>query len=160
MNIHNEMNDQLDQIAKKSAPPPHDMTFGMANGTLECSIVATDAIGCAVDRVHISLADHDRWDLPQMRKLADQLCKQLRYLVEPLQVIEVDADQPLIQARSQPPTQDAQKNSTYYELLVAPQTITLRRFSAPRGEPRHPTAMHLTREVLCRLLQDMAAASA
>jgi len=159
MTIHNEMNEQLDRITKMSAPPPHDLTLRLANGTLDCTIAATDAIGCAVDRVRLSLVDHDRWELPRMRTMADQLCKQLRYLVEPLQVIEVDTDQPLVQARSQPPTQDAQRNSSYYELLVAPQVMTLLRFSAPRGEPRRTIAMHLTREVLSRLLQDMASAA-
>jgi hypothetical protein len=160
MTIHNEIHQQLDQIANKSAPPPYEMTLRLPHGTLQCTMAAADAIGCAVDRVRLSLADHDRRPLAQIRTMADQLCKQLRYLVEPLQVIEVDTEQPLVQARSQPPTHDAERNSCYYELLVAPQVITLLRFSAPRGGPRSPTTMHLTREVLSRLLQDIADAVA
>jgi hypothetical protein len=159
MTIHYEMNQQLDQIARTSAPSPHEMTLNLPNGTLQCMIAAADAIGCAVDRIRLSLADHTRWELPRMRSMADQLCKQLRYLVEPLQVIEVDTDQPLVQARSQPPSRDAQRISSYYELLVAPQVITMLRFSAPRGESRQAVAMYLTREVLSRLLQDMADAA-
>src|SRR5262245_13628164 len=98
MTLHNEIQQQLGQIAKRSAPPPHDMTISLSQGTLQCAIASVDAIGCAVDSLRLSLVDQDCWDLQRMRTLADHLCKQLRYLVEPLQVIEVDPDQPLVQA--------------------------------------------------------------
>jgi len=158
MTIHNELHQQLDQIASGTAPS-HDVVLKLAHGTLQCTVTAADPIGCAVDQVRLSLFDQSRWTLERMRGLADNLCKQLRYLVEPLQVIEVDTDQPLVQARSQPPSRDAERNSSYYELLVSPQTITLMRFTAPRGQQRERAAMHLTREILSRLLQDMADAT-
>jgi hypothetical protein len=69
----------------------------------------------------------------------------------------MDSQQQQVQVRSQPP-QRAPQASFYYEVLVAPQAVTLRRFSAPKGQPRELIPMHLTREVAMRLVQDIGEA--
>ncbi|GIW92174.1 MAG: hypothetical protein KatS3mg110_0215 [Pirellulaceae bacterium] len=141
---------QLDALAQQ-VPGTGEVGFSFAGGQCRCELESVDRIGCAVRVVHVS---YSPIDVPRMRKLADQLCRQLHYLVEPLRVVEVDNEATAVQVRSDPPSRTS-TGRTYYELLVRPDRLELVRYEAPSGEQRRRISMHLTREVLIRLIGDL-----
>jgi len=91
----------------------------------------------------------------QRQSMADWLCQRVQYLLEPLRIIESDPDGADLQIRSSPPTQ-LPHTTSYYEAFVNAQGISLRRYAAPSGAGRQMIPMHLTREILARLVEDLA----
>ncbi|MBM3999837.1 MAG: hypothetical protein FJ297_09920 [Planctomycetes bacterium] len=140
------------------APPSGTIRVPWGRGSVECDVAAADAIGCSVDRVRIAFLDPRGVDAAGIRSVADTLCRKLKYLMEPLEVLEVETDPPTVQARSRPPSSGT-GGASYYELRLARDSIVLVRFQAARGAPRIPCAMQLTREVLVRLVDDLVAAA-
>ncbi len=128
------------------------------SGDLQIQVAAVDAIGCAIDQVLLTFSAPRTTDAQRIRTIAEQLCRQLRYLVEPLEVLEVVQVPPVVQARSQPPTRNPQ-GSTFYELKLDAASFLLVRYHAPKGQPKVTTPMKLTREILARVVDDLVAAA-
>jgi len=98
--------------------------------------------------------------IERLRDVSQKLAARLTYLLEPIAPVEVDAQQCVVQLRSNPPQRDEQGTS-YYELLVRQGgELSLRRWTKEPGDVRRPLAAHVTREVLLRLAGDFAAAAA
>jgi hypothetical protein len=147
---------ELDRLA--AAGGSGQFVIRLGTGRLQGDVQAVDRIGCTIDSLQVVFDEAHRPDLPRLRELAQELCRQLRYLTEPLQVIEIDDQQRHVQARSQPPQREPE-GAKFYELLLATESLTLKRFSAPRGQSRRVIAMPLTREITGRLAQDLADAA-
>jgi hypothetical protein len=124
---------------------------------LVCELVALESLACSF--THVSLASDVLADAaPQrLKDLGELLSKRLSYLLEPISPIEVDAQQCVVQLRSNPP-QQGDGASSYYELLVRKGgEISLRRYTKQKGQPRQISPAHVTREVLLRLIGDFSA---
>ena len=93
----------------------------------------------------------------ELRKISDDLASRLTYLLEPVGAIEQDADQCIVQMRSQPPAKD-DDGTKYYELLVRKGDLTLCRFQKRPGSVRQRVPAVLTQEVVVRLAGDLDAA--
>ena len=92
--------------------------------------------------------------LAKLETIAASLAKRLTYLLEPISLLETDAESVSIQMRSNPP-QVGDDGRSYYELLVRRGgEVTLRRYHKAAGQPRQVIAAHVTREVLARLADD------
>ncbi len=89
----------------------------------------------------------------QLRRFADSLSNRLTYLMEPISTIE--ADPQIVQLRSDPPLVEEKQTRFYFELLAMPGRCRLVRYRKSTGEPRRVVAMHLTYEVVARLLLDI-----
>ncbi len=73
--------------------------------------------------------------------------------------MEVDAEQCIVQLRSNPPQKD-DDGTSYYELLVARGgRLSLCRWLKERGQPRRIIPAQVTREVFLRLIADFSAAA-
>lgn len=129
-----------------------------AGHTLRAQLSALDKLGCAFQTFEVrsdalALAGMDR-----LKLVADALSHRLTYLLEPISPIEIDADQCVVQLRSNPPQKD-ESGTSYYELLVAAGgRLSLRRYAKTPGNPRMPIPAQVTREVFLRLVDDFAAA--
>ena len=96
--------------------------------------------------------------IDQLKKVADALSKRLTYLLEPISPIEVDADQCVVQLRSNPPQRD-DNGTQYYELLVRRGgELSLRRYQKQSGGVRQGVPAQVTREVFLRLIGDFSEA--
>jgi hypothetical protein len=133
----------------------HLLQLAASGGRVECHLVALDSIGCSLQEVRWIAAR--QYSPTELQSIADWICRQVRYLVEPLRVIETDEEGTQLQIRSDPPTRHPQA-SVYFEAVVDSSGVALRRYSAPPGTPRQVIAMQLTREVLGRLVGDLAEA--
>ncbi|HTQ38131.1 MAG TPA: hypothetical protein VMJ32_03835 [Pirellulales bacterium] len=133
-------------------------TLAIADGgqRLTAHLVALDALALAFE--HLTLVSDALATAPidQLKKVADSLSKRLTYLLEPISPIEVDADQCVVQLRSNPPQRD-DNGTQYYELLVRRGgELSLRRYQKQSGGIRQPIPAQVTREVFLRLVDDFA----
>ena len=96
--------------------------------------------------------------LDELKAISETLTGKLTYLLEPIGVVEADADRCSVQLRSSPP-QKGEDGTSYYELMVRRGgDITLSRYSKKSGQLRQIVPAHVTREVLGRLADDFLTA--
>jgi len=134
----------------------HGIEFSESGQRLSANIVALDALALAFDHVTLTSDALASASIDELKKVADALAKRLTYLLEPISPIEVDADQCVVQLRSNPPARD-DNGTRYYELLVRKGgELSLRRFQKLPGGTREAIPAHLTREVFLRLVDDFS----
>jgi len=139
-----------------SIQAPQALTAADAGQRLTANIVALDGLALAFE--HLTLLSDSLAAAPieQLKRVADALSKRLTYLLEPISPIEVDADQCIVQLRSNPPQRD-DNGTRYYELLVRRGgEISLRRFQKQPGGIREAVPAEVTREVFLRLVSDFS----
>ena len=127
-------------------------------GRVEADLIAVDAIGCSFQTLGLSTSKLAGASLDELKAISAALTQKLTYLLEPIGLVEADADRCSIQLRSSPP-QKGEDGTSYYELLVRRGgDITLSRYSKKSGQLRQIVPAHVTREVLARLTADFIAA--
>jgi hypothetical protein len=127
-------------------------------GRIEADLVAVEPIGCTFQTLGLSTAKLATASLDDLKKISDGLISRLTYLLEPIGIIEADADRCSVQLRSNPPKKGEEETS-YYELMVRRGgDITLSRYGKKPGQLRQIIPAHVTREVLARLADDFVSA--
>jgi hypothetical protein len=128
------------------------------DGRVEADLVAVDAIGCSFQTLALSTSKLAAASLDELKAVSQTLTSKLTYLLEPIGLVEADADRCSIQLRSNPP-QKGEDGTSYYELMVRRGgDITLSRYSKTSGQLRRIIPANVTREVLARLADDFVAA--
>jgi hypothetical protein len=123
-------------------------------GRIEADLVAVEPIGCTFQTLGLSTAKLADASLDELKSISETLTEKLTYLLEPIGMVEADADRCSIQLRSNPP-QKGEDETSYYELMVRRGgDITLSRYSKKPGQLRQIVPAHVTREVLGRLADD------
>ena len=123
-------------------------------GRVEADLLAVDAIGCSFQTLAYSTGKLANSTLDELKAISENLTGKLTYLLEPIGVVEADADRCSIQLRSNPP-QKGEDETSYYELMVRRGgDVTLSRYSKKTGQLRQIVPAHVTREVLGRLADD------
>jgi hypothetical protein len=121
---------------------------------LRASLTAIDRLACAFDEFRMTIAPLAGAEIAQLKERASKLAARLNYLLEPIGLIEVDAERCYVQMRSIPPQKDEDR-TTYYELLAERGGVfSLRRYEALAGAPRAVISAEVTREVFLRLADD------
>lgn len=124
-------------------------------GRLTCSITAVDALACSFDSMTV-LSEHAAdATVDQLKRTGERLVAKLGYLMEPLDVIEVDELSRVVQLRSRPPHRE-DESIRYYELELRPGEGRLRRYEKRPGCLREAIPITVTREVFRRLVDDLA----
>jgi hypothetical protein len=127
---------------------------------LTLSLTALDTVGVAFDSLEFVATDRAQWSSDALRSWGERLAARVTYLLEPLKVIEIDAAGGEVQIRSQAPTARAQQRGFYEVRLYKQGSLRMERFvynDATRERQR--TACQLTREVVERLADDIAASA-
>lgn len=122
---------------------------------LHCEFSSIDSMACAFR--HMSVEFETGRSSERLRETCDALSAKLTYLLEPLQIIECDAELSTVQMRSNPPQADEQTRR-YYELTAIPNRLSLCRFEKQPGHPRVQIESIFTHEVAIRLISDLAGA--
>ncbi len=148
---------QVSQSLAALAPPVTGQTvLRVADDRreLEAELSAIDRLACAFDTFRVTIAAMATAETAQLKEHAGKLAAKLSYLLEPIGLIEVDADRCVVQLRSIPPQRDEDRIA-YYELLAERGgTFSLRRYEVFSGQPRQPVPAEVTREVFLRLADD------
>ncbi len=152
MSLTQDLTSELHRIA--AIVGGDTLAVNLPTGRLTADIRAVDAIGCSTTIVTFATPKLAGATVQDLKKLSDELTKRLNYLLEPISLIEADAELATVQMRSNPPQKD-DDGTRYYELLVRRVgDLSLIRYQKLPGQPRQPTAAHLTREVFMRLATD------
>lgn len=125
---------------------------------LDLAVAANTAVGVALDHLDHSVSDPDRpeWTIDELHAWGDRLARRVTYLMEPLVVLEVDAEGGAVELRSQSPTPRGQLRSYYEARLSTTGSLHLHRLSFDaRDGRRRPTTFQLSREILDRLADDL-----
>ncbi len=137
----------------------HALDLSESGQRLSADLVALDGLALAFDHVTLSSDALTTAPIEKLRTVADALSRRLTYLLEPISPIEVDADQCVVQMRSNPPQRD-DNGTRYYELLVRRGgELSLRRFQKQPGGTREAISAHVTHEVFLRLVGDFGEAA-
>ena len=138
--------------------PPCSFTTEHGDDTMTLELTSLDRVGLAFSQLEFKSRKHDDWSTEAIKAWGNRLASRVTYLMEPLVIVEVDADEREVQLRSQSPTSRAEKRS-YYEVCINHQGIlNLARYSFDEATRRRSrTNCQLTREVVERLADDIVA---
>ena len=139
---------------------PCTITVDDGPNRITLDATALDSVGVAFDALEYAATDRTDWTSAALNAWGEKLARRVTYLMEPLRVLEIDAGGGEVQIRSASPTPRAEAR-TYYEVrLNRKGTCRLERFSYDETtRQRRRTPCNLTREVVERLADDIAASS-
>jgi len=128
---------------------------------LQLDLTALDSVGVSFDALEFATTQRPEWSADDLTAWGERIAKRVTYLMEPLKVVEIDAAEGEVQIRSDAPTPRAELRGYYEILLGRAGTCRLHRFVFDETTRRRRRAScNLTREVLERLIDDIAATAA
>ncbi len=159
MSLSRQIAAALDDLSAISATP-HDLTAESGPHRLTLSVRLASPVGVEVEALEFAVHDPSRPErsLDDLRAWANRVADRVTYLMEPLVLLEVDADGGQAELRSRNPTaRDGRR--AYYEVRLHRQgTLRLHRVAFDEADhKRRETHFQLSREVLERLTDDLVA---
>lgn len=125
---------------------------------LALRLTAAGPVGLAFEALEYTAADRAARPAEALRAWADRLAARLTYLMEPLVVLEVDADAGAAELRSQSPTARGDLRGYYEVRLNRTGALRLSRVVFDGAtRVRRPAPCQMTVEVLERLADDLVA---
>jgi hypothetical protein len=120
---------------------------------------AADLVGCRLWEVSLRRTGGQEPPAGDLKARAEAVAGRVTGLLEPLQLIEVDASRGVALLRSATPTVRDETPFYYEVLLHAGGAADVRRYEGPHGEGtrRQQVAYTLTHEVLAKLIADLTA---
>ena len=99
---------------------------------LELTVNAQSSVGVMLEHLDFTRIDPYRseWTIDELRGWGDRLAKKITYLMEPLVVLEVDAEGGEVELRSQSPTPRGQLRSFYEVRLKKSGTLRMNRITS------------------------------
>lgn len=129
--------------------------------SIQLDLVASSAVGVECHNLEYRTASRTHWSADDLRAWGDRVAARVTYLMEPLVVAEIDADAAEVQILSKSPTPRGPSRSFYEVRLNATGVLRLVRITFDEPDRRRrTTTFQLTREVLERLADDLAATAA
>lgn len=129
-----------------------------AGNQLELTYASLDSMSCGLEELRLSIPGLANQPFQLIEDWAKALSNKITYLLEQIGPLEFDPQAGEAMIRSIQPSQ-LPHGTVYYEFLLksaAGNSVSLKRYEAKAGQPgRQPVTMHLTHEVLVRLVQDM-----
>jgi hypothetical protein len=137
---------------------PCSVTIEESPNRLTLHITALDTIGLACTALEFVTTRRSEWSSESLQEWGTRLAGRVTYLMEPLKVIEIDTAGGEVQIRSQSPTPRADQRGYYEIRLFREGNLRMERFVLDEAaRQRRSTPCQLTREVLERLADDIAA---
>jgi len=137
---------------------PCTVTVEDSPNRLTLHLTALDTVGLAFTALEFATTSRPEWSSEALKGWGDRLSSRVTYLMEPLKVLEIDAGGGEVQIRSQSPTPRPEKRGYYEVRLFRQGSLRMERFVLDEAtRQRRPTPCQLTREVLERLADDIAA---
>jgi hypothetical protein len=158
MNAKSKIQGELVKLA--NTPGALTLAIDTDAGKLTATLLAVDSLACSLESLTLESPKLANASLDDLKHLSGTLSKQLCYLLEPISLIECDADSATVQLRSNPPAHDEDQTSYYEVVARRGGSITLCRYVKLPSDVRQLTPATLTHEVLARLGQDFVDAVA
>jgi hypothetical protein len=160
MSLSRKIAAALDENTKVHDPPcvvvvedgPHRLTLHLS---------ALDSVGLGFQALEFHTTVLSPATSDSLRSWGERLAGRITYLLEPLSVLEVDSAGEEVQVRSQTPTTRAERRGYYEIRLFKLGMLRMERFAFDeQTRQRRSIPCQLTREVLERLADDLAASTA
>ena len=155
MTLSRKIADAVDSLPP-GGPLPCPVEAEAGPSRLALNLTARGPVGIAFDG--LDYASTDRLDLSSdaLRSWGERLAARLTYLMEPLVVLEVDAQAGEVELRSQAPTPRGDRRSFYEVRLRREGSLRLQRISFDEATRRRQVVpCQMTVEVLERLADDL-----
>ena len=124
------------------------------------NLTALDTVGVAFDSLEFVTTDRTDWSSEALNAWGERLAARVTYLLEPLKVLEIDAGGGEVQMRSQTPTARAEQRGLLRGPALQAGKLRMERYVVDDAtRQRRRTPCQLTREVLERLADDIAASA-
>jgi len=137
---------------------PCDVTIEEGAHRLVLHLTASGPVGLAFASLDFQTRARPEWTPESLKTWSDRVAARVTYLMEPLVVLEQDAQAGEVEIRSQAPTARGDHRA-YYEIRIG-RTGTLRLTRVGFDEStrrRRPIDCMMTREVLERMVDDFTA---
>ena len=123
-------------------------------------LTALDTVGVAFSSFEFATTGRAVWTSEALNEWGSRLSSRINYLMEPLKVLEIDAGGGEVQIRSQSPTARSAERGYYEMRLFREGLLRMQRFTFDEAtRQRRQSPCQLTREVLERLADDIAASA-
>jgi hypothetical protein len=137
---------------------PCSITVEEGPNRLTLHLTGLDTVGVAFNSLEFASSKQPEWSSESLKGWGDRLASRVTYLMEPLKVVEFDAGGREVQMRSQRPTPRDEQRSYYEIRLFGQGALQMQRYAFnEETRERRQTPCQLTREVLERLADDIAA---
>jgi hypothetical protein len=139
-------------------PLPCSIAAEVGESRLALNLTSHGSVGLAFDGLDYALANHTELTTEALRNWGNRLASKLTYLMEPLVVLEVDAQAGEAELRSQNPTPKGDRRSFYEVRLRRDASLHLQRIAFDETTRlRQVVPCQMTVEVLERLADDLVA---
>lgn len=155
MDIRSKVKQQVAQLATQSTATRGRQTVHIAwqHGNLDVLLDDVQSLGCSMWQLEVHFTTSHTVDQSQ---LGQRIADRVRYLLEPLEVHEIDEERREVQLRSWPPHRE-DRTVRYYEVtLLADDSLRVVRYEKSPSAGRFQIPAVLTVEVLAQLCQDVA----
>ncbi len=147
----------LAELKGLAAEPPQTVAWSAPGGeVLEADFTAVDSLGCAFRELRLEVPALAAAAFDIVIGWADDFCRRVNYLLEPLARVEQDSGAQVVLARSSPPDRQPARTAFYEIRLHAPNRFSLtRRFTTPDEPTPQPLDMFVTHELFQKLVRDL-----
>lgn len=129
-----------------------------AGHRLALDVEQNAAVGVSCRRLSFETSARPIWTAAELKAWGDRIAARVTYLMEPLVVVEADADAAQVALRSQKPTARGESRGYYEVRLGGSGTLQMERMVFDEADRRRRSAtFQLTRETLERLADDLVA---
>ena len=157
MTLSRKIADAVESLPS-GGPPPRRVEAEIDRARLALDLTARGPVGLAFDGLDFSSTDRADLSAQALRAWGDRVAARLTYLMEPLVVLEVDAQAGEAELRSQAPTPRGDRRSFYEVRLRREGSLHLRRIACDDATRRRQSvSCQMTLEVLERLADDLVA---
>ncbi len=151
----------LEKLANWKPPGDGRHTFAFLDpesGTsAQIAVDRLDALSCQLWEIGLARSARATANEPSLGAWAQRVADKVTGLMEPLKVIEVDADRGQALLRSEAPSQKGDDLNYYEVLLHRTGSASVRRYKGSRQPvQRQQAGFVLTREALAKLVRDIA----
>ena len=159
MNAQDSLVNQLNNALSNPQDGPHAVELESPESRRKFILrfKAVEGIGCLLDELKVETNSTGNAKDDVLQKRAKHLGDRVQYLLEPLALLELDAELDTAQLRSAPPTR-TEAETRYFELSIQTDEMTLKRYAKSPKNVRQEIPMEVTKETLHRLIKDLEAA--
>ncbi len=121
-------------------------------------VTAADKLSCSLSELRVQPREPRQLSTEQLRAWGDRVASRVRYLLEAIETVELDTAKGRLLLRSTPPEKKPDRSVLYYEMLLLSSgdlSLSRRRFD-PSDRSRKPEPLHCTRELVEKLVNDLA----
>jgi len=159
MLLKEQIIDSLPGLKGFASQVPTTVAWASDGATVEVDFTAVETLGCAFRELRVVAAELREKSFESLKAWAEQICKKVNYLLEPIGPLELDSDSQQILVRSSAPAKTGEQTAYYEMRIAAPGSLCLRRYLRDeRNAEAQPCDIAVTQEVLLRLVDDILAA--